>query len=205
MPRSSEARALAPEEVLEITRTFDAPRELVFRLWSSPEHIARWWGPETCWLDTIEMDFREGGAWRFWMRNEFGLDHRIGGVYREIRSPERLTFTYINAYDQHEMLVTIDFLDRDGRTEMRFHQAPFLNVAERDGHGEGWSSTFELLGEYLAGFAGVDAGPKGRPRRDGVAEDIVAARARGRGWPGAPEEPKPVRSLPETSGVRTGE
>lgn len=175
---SNDAHALAPEEVLEITRVLEAPRTLVFKLWESPEHIARWWGPETCWLETIEMDFRVGGAWRFLMRNGHGLDHRISGEYREIRPPERLSFTYVNAYDQHEMLVTIDFLERGEKTEMRFRQAPFLNVSERDGHKEGWSSTLDLLVAYLLRIDHATAMPWGRPRRDGVAEDIAAARTR---------------------------
>jgi uncharacterized protein YndB with AHSA1/START domain len=177
MPPSSEAKAYAPDEVLEITRTFDAPPALLWRLWSNPEHIVRWWGPQTCWLEVCEMDFREGGAWRFWMRNGSGLDHWIGGTYREIRPHERLSFTYVNAYDGHEMVVAIDFIDLGARTEMRFLQAPFLNEVERDGHRVGWTSTFELLAAYLLRFEGViEVTPVGRPRRDGVAEDIVAAR-----------------------------
>jgi uncharacterized protein YndB with AHSA1/START domain len=178
---SSEVGALAPEAVLELTRMFDAPRELVFRLWSSPEHIARWWGPETCWLDTVEMDFREGGNWHFWMRNGTGLDHHISGRYRLIQPPDRLSFTYINAYDGHEMEVDLQFFDRGGRTEMRFRQVPFLNAAERDGHEEGWSSTFDLLSAYLS-LLGGSKEPKGQPRRDGVAEDIAAARERQIKW-----------------------
>ena len=179
--QSSEQAAGCPADVLEITRTFDAPRELVWRLWSSPEHIARWWGPETCWLETVEMDFREGGAWQFWMRNDTGLDHRVSGTYRRIEPPTRLTFTYINAYDGHEMEVDLAFSERDGRTEMRFRQSPFLNVVERDGHALGWSSTFDLLALYLGRVdpAGL---PQGQPRRDGLAEDIAAARARQRAW-----------------------
>lgn len=182
MAASSEARAFAPEEVLEITRVFEAPRELVWRLWSSPEHIARWWGPETCWLDTVEMDFREGGKWHFWMRNGNGLDHHISGEYRRIEPPGRLRFTYINAYDGHEMEVDLTFVARGDRTEMRFVQAPFLNVVERDGHNEGWTSTFGLLAIYLASVDPERVLPVGRPRRDGIAADIAAARERQRGW-----------------------
>ena len=182
---------LADGEVLEIRRLFDAPRELVWRAWSNPEHIARWWGPETCWLEEVEMDFREGGSWAFWMRNGVGLDHRIGGMYRRIEQPGRLTFTYINAYDGHEMEVDLTFLERGGQTEMRFRQARFLNVAERDGHAEGWTSTFDLLADYLAALLPMGGlAPVGRPRRDGVAEDIAAARANeGRWWGEGPAGP----------------
>ena len=179
--RSNEARSYASDEVLELTRVFEAPRELVWRLWSDPEHIARWWGPETCWLDTVEMDFREGGKWHFWMRNATGLDHHISGEYRLIQRPERLHFTYINAYDGHEMLVELHFVERGGATAMQFRQAPFLNRVERDGHNEGWSSTFDMLADYVRRLGGVDQ-LFGAPRRDGVAEDIAAARHRQREW-----------------------
>lgn len=175
--QSSDFVDLAPEQVLEITRTFEAPRDLVFRLWQSPEHIARWWGPETCWLETIEMDFREGGAWHFWMRNDTGLDHHISGRYRRIEPPGRLSFTYVNAYDGHAMDVDITFIDLGGRTEMRFRQGRFLNVVERDGHNEGWSSTFDLLTFYIRKLGGIDR-MFGPPRRDGMAEDIAEARRR---------------------------
>ena len=182
MPKSSEASIPLSRDVLELTRVFDAPRELVFRLWSSPEHIARWWGPETCWLDVVEMDFREGGAWRFWMRNGNGLDHWIGGTYRRIDPPSRLTFTYVNKYDGHETEVDLTFRDLNGKTEMQFRQAAFVSVAERNGHGEGWSSTFALLADYLRRIDPATSAPVGRPRREGAADDIVAARNETTTW-----------------------
>ena len=189
--KNSETGHPASDQVLEITRVFDAPPQLVFRLWSNPEHIARWWGPETCWLDSVEMDFRVGGRWHFWMRNGAGLDHHISGEYRRIEPPDRLSFTYINAYDGHEMEVDLHFAETDGRTEMRFRQAPFRNVAERDGHGEGWTSTFDLLGAYVRRLGGIDR-LVGAARRDGVAEDIAAARERQQAWWGEKEQAGPA-------------
>jgi uncharacterized protein YndB with AHSA1/START domain len=84
------------------------------------------------------------------MRSTEGKEHWIHGVYQEIVPPKRLVFTYINDADGHEMLVTLNFAAGDARTEMSFRQAVFLNVAERDGHNFGWSSTMELLAEYVA-------------------------------------------------------
>ena len=150
MAASTEAaRAVSDDLVLEITRVFAAPRELLFKVWSRPEHIVRWWGPEGFQLSHCQMDFRVGGNWRFCMSRP-GRDHWIHGTYREIAPPERLSFTYINDADGHDMLVEIEFFDIGAATEMRFRQSEFLNVAERDGHRFGWSSTFEMLDTYLA-------------------------------------------------------
>jgi uncharacterized protein YndB with AHSA1/START domain len=100
------------------------------------------------------MDVRPGGAYRLCMRPTEGDDLWVQGVYREIVAPERLAFTF--AWEDaagkpgHETLVTITFADEAGRTRMDFHQALFESVESRDAHRGGWSSTFELLEEYLA-------------------------------------------------------
>ncbi|HEY4200536.1 MAG TPA: SRPBCC domain-containing protein [Devosiaceae bacterium] len=169
------------DETLVIERIFDAPRALVFRLWSSPEHIVRWWGPEGYHLSSCSMDFREGGEWRFCMSRP-ERNHWIHGVYREIAPPGRLSFTYINDADGHEMLVTLDFTEQDGKTLMRFRQAPFMNVRERDGHGWGWSSSFDLFSQYLRvhGNSGVWTSVTLPRREDGASIDISSARERAR-------------------------
>jgi uncharacterized protein YndB with AHSA1/START domain len=150
MAAHTSAVAEPQDRVLTMTRSFDAPPALLFKLWTQPEHIVRWWGPRGYRLSHCSMDVRPGGAWRMCMRSTEGKEHWIHGVYQEIVPPERLVFTYINDADGHEMLVTLNFAARDARTEMSFRQAVFLNVAERDGHNFGWSSTMELLAEYVA-------------------------------------------------------
>lgn len=142
----------APDRVLTITRTFAAPRTLVFSVWTKPEHILRWWGPRGYRLSHCEMDFRPGGAWRFCMRSAEGEEHWIHGVYHEIVAPERIVFTYVNERGGFETLVTLLFVARGNQTELRFRQVAFPTVEERDGHNRGWSSTFELLDDYLAGL-----------------------------------------------------
>jgi uncharacterized protein YndB with AHSA1/START domain len=76
------------------------------------------------------------------------------GTFREIAAPERLVFTHAWEDQQgrrgHETLVTVPFVEHDGKTTMAFQQAGFVSVTSRDGHAEGWSSAFELLTEYLA-------------------------------------------------------
>ena len=178
MAQSNSLRAFAPDEVLEFSRTFDAPRELVWRLWRDPEHMVRWHGPQGMWLTACEMDFRVGGKWRRCMSHSEGHEHWIYGEYLEIREPERLVFTYINEYDPFETIITLDFEAVDGKTLMHFHQAPFPTLAERDGHGWGWNSGLQLFADYLVQVVANGGVPAGRPRIEGVAADLVAARQR---------------------------
>ena len=88
------------------------------------------------------------------MRSPYGSDHRLRGVYREIVPPERLVFTHAwidaSGTPGPETIVTVTLAERDGRTEMTFHQGIFASVAARDGHQQGWSSCFERLAELLA-------------------------------------------------------
>jgi uncharacterized protein YndB with AHSA1/START domain len=165
--------------VLDIDRVFAAPRALVWRLWRDPEHLVRWHGPEGCALSQCEQDFRPGGHWRRTMTAGPGHAHVIFGDFIEVDEPRRLSFTYTNESDGFETLVTMDFIEQpDGTTRMLFRQTPFISGKERDGHGRGWNSSFDLFGLYLALLTDQDWGPRGRPRIDGVAEDIAAAKAR---------------------------
>jgi uncharacterized protein YndB with AHSA1/START domain len=164
-------------DAVEIVRSFDAPRQLVWRLWSEPEHRLRWWGPEGMALSALEMDFREGGEWRIVMSHPSGYDHRVSGRFVTIRAPEQLSFTYVNASDGRETLVELSFADAGGRTEMRFRQSGLATEESRRAHGWGWGSTFDLLAHYLR-IVDPQGRPTGPPRIDGVAEDLRAARAR---------------------------
>lgn len=165
--------------VLEIDRVFAAPRELVWRLWRDPAHLVRWYGPEGCALSFCEQDFCPGGKWRRVMSAGPGHAHVIFGEFIEVDEPGRLSFTYVNESDGFETVVTMDFLELpDGTTRMLFRQTPFVNQAQRDGHGRGWNSSFDLLSRYLALFMDEDWAPKGAARGGGIAEDFAAAKAR---------------------------
>ena len=108
-----------------------------------------------------------------------GHAHVIFGEFLEIDAPRRLSFTYTNARDGFETVVTMDFDEQaDGTTRMVFRQTPFLSRQERDGHARGWNSSFDLLGAYLLLFGVQDWRPRGRPRIDGVAQDLSAAKTR---------------------------
>ena len=170
MASGSSARIHQPEEVLEISRVFDAPPALLFKLWADPAHRVRWWGPTGMALVRCEVDFRVGGAWSSTMARADGYEHPVHGVFTEIEVPTRLCFTYVNTYDSHDMLVEMDFYAEGNGTRMRFVQSPFKNVPERDGHRFGWTSTFGLLDAYAARVrAAGDARPAGAPRQPGDA------------------------------------
>ncbi|MBO0711095.1 MAG: SRPBCC domain-containing protein [Acetobacteraceae bacterium] len=135
-------------------RLLDAPRGLVFAVWTRPEHAARWWGPLNFTTISLVMDVRPGGAWRKVMRGTDGDVSIKFGVYREVVPPERLVFTYRDeAQDGSvtpETLVTVTFTEEGDRTRLRLHQEGFEQSAPRDGHMRGWASTLVRLAHYLA-------------------------------------------------------
>jgi uncharacterized protein YndB with AHSA1/START domain len=141
------------ERELHIRRTFNAPRELVFRAWTEPQLLAQWSCPRGFTFSENRGELRVGGAFSARMRSPAGTEHRLSGVYREIVPPERLVFTHYWVDEQGkpgpETVVTVTLAERDGRTEMRFHQALFVSVEARDGHEQGWTSCFERLAELL--------------------------------------------------------
>lgn len=148
----------ATERELVITRVFDAPRELVFECWTDPNHLAKWWGPAGFTAPSVTVDPTEGGAWRTCIRDAAGdVEYWAGGVYLEIVAPRRLVFSFSwdpqDGQAAEDTLVTVTFADRDGKTEMTFHQAGFDTVQSRDGHRGGWRECFADLATYLAGGA----------------------------------------------------
>jgi uncharacterized protein YndB with AHSA1/START domain len=151
------AAAPTAERALTIRRTFDAPRALVFRVWTEPQHLAQWSCPQGFTMIENRGDLRVGGAFSACMRSPEGSDHRLRGVYREIVAPERLVFTHAwvdaNGTPGPETLVTVTLAERNGRTEMTFQQGIFDSVVARDGHQQGWTSCFERLAELLAALA----------------------------------------------------
>jgi uncharacterized protein YndB with AHSA1/START domain len=154
-PAMSNTQTLPPgERDLVITRVFDAPRELVWKVWTDPSRAIAWWGPREYPATSMKMDVRVGGKWRMCLTSlENGRALWQHGEFREVEAPERLVFTFVWEEEGErgvENLVTIEFEDRGGKTLMTFRHAPFLSADERDGHGYGWSSTFDRLADLLA-------------------------------------------------------
>jgi uncharacterized protein YndB with AHSA1/START domain len=142
------------ERVLVITRIFEAPRDLVFKAWTDPEHLVHWWGPRGFKSTVEHSELRPGGAYRIYMRGPEGDDHWTQGVFREIVEPERLVMagSWTDAQGNPtspETLVTITFEDHEGKTRLTLHQAVFESVTARDAHRGGWNSSLDRLAEYL--------------------------------------------------------
>ncbi len=156
MAARSNAVSPAPaERVLVIERVFDAPRELVFKCWTEPEHLARWIGPRGFSSTILACELRQGGNYRMRMHDPDGQDHWQQGVFREIVPPERIVRTYCwtdadGRPTRPETMLTVTFEDLGGRTRLTLHQAIFESVTARDDHQRGWSGSLDQLAEYLA-------------------------------------------------------
>lgn len=139
------------EHDLTITRVFDAPRALVFRMWTDPDHAVNWMGPRDYPAVSYEQDVRVGGKWRGCLQSTDDPADMLwqGGTFLEIVPPEKLAFTF--AWDgEPETVVTVFLTEMDdGRTRMVFHQTPFETPGNRDGHRGGWDSCFDRLADSL--------------------------------------------------------
>ena len=142
------------DRTLSITRTFAAPRELVFKVWTQPEHVVRWWGPKGFTTPSSTMEVRPGGAYRTVIRSPEGKEHVMRGVYREVVPPERLVMTFAWEDERgepgHETLVKVTFEDVAGQTRLTFEHGVFQTVADRESHFGGWSQFMDALAAYLA-------------------------------------------------------
>jgi uncharacterized protein YndB with AHSA1/START domain len=156
MAASNRAVVERTDGALHITRTVDAPRALVFQVWTQPEHVSRWWGPHGFTVISSTIDLREGGGYRIEMRSREGTLYTMRGSYREIVPPERLVFTF--AWSEPEdmtgfdTVVTVNFTERGGKTTFSFHQTGFGSAEQRDAHIGGWTECFERLDAYTAGL-----------------------------------------------------
>jgi uncharacterized protein YndB with AHSA1/START domain len=140
---------------IELVRTFDAPREEVWREWTEPERFADWYGGAALKipLETVSMDVRPGGRWSLVMHADHGEIH-WDGEYLEVDPPERLVFTVTDQpdagiYDRCTVVLT----EIDGeRTEMLFQQSGgHMPPAGYRRAAEGWGGFFDRIDERLAG------------------------------------------------------
>ena len=142
---------------LTLTRVFDAPRALVFKMWTDPKHLSQWWGPRGFTNPVCELDLRPDGALRIVMRAPNGTDYPMKGVFREIVAPERLVFTNI-AVDQDgnhiiEGLTTVTFTDLGSKTKLTLHTTAAALTAQAarmiEGMDAGWTQSIDKLEAYL--------------------------------------------------------
>jgi uncharacterized protein YndB with AHSA1/START domain len=101
-----------------ITRTFAAPRALVFEAWTRPEHVSQWWDPSGAPLSSCEIDLRPNGAFRWVNQASGGAGHAFAGTYREISAPERIVFSTRMPREDSESIGTLEFREHDGTTTL---------------------------------------------------------------------------------------
>jgi uncharacterized protein YndB with AHSA1/START domain len=110
-----------PEDTqILITREFDAPARLIYRAWTEPELVRRWWSGDRGEVTSAEIDLRVGGTWRYVMTANAGFEVAFHGEYREIVPAERVVSTEVfEGMPDAEALDTITFTEVDGRTTVR--------------------------------------------------------------------------------------
>ena len=138
-----------------ITRSFDAPRDQVFKAFTDPEAVARWWGLRETETVDDELEARPGGRWRFVQRYGNGGEDGFHGVYHDAVAPERIVYTFeYEGLPGHVLLETITFEEQDGKTLMT-DSSVFQSVADRDGMLQsgmesGAAESMDRLEAYLA-------------------------------------------------------
>jgi uncharacterized protein YndB with AHSA1/START domain len=139
---------------LHLERLIAASPDELFRLWTTPELLVTWWGPEGVDIPEHALDIRPGGAWRTTMRQPNGTRHTVSGTYLEIDPPRRLAFTWawedIAGQRGHETVVDVRFETAPGGTRLVLRQARFLDEESRNRHQNGWSSSFDCLARATA-------------------------------------------------------
>ena len=148
------------DATLILTRTLNAPQELAFAAWTSPEHIKHWMQPEPGMVvPAATMDLRVGGKFRIQMKNPDGEFFTAVGVFQEVKVPEKLVYTWdwekdgsgeeFGEVEGQTSLVTVEFRNRGARTEMVFMHSRFASIESRDNHARGWSRIIDALAAFV--------------------------------------------------------
>ncbi len=153
------------EKELTIERIFGAPRDTVWRAWTEPERVMRWWGPKGFTSPVCRIDLRVGGRYLFCMRSPEGKDFWSTGTYREILPPRRIVCTDSFADAQGnavpaahygfegewplELLMKVTFEEHEAKTKLRLRHSGFPQGEHMRLAKEGWNSSFDKLAEAL--------------------------------------------------------
>jgi uncharacterized protein YndB with AHSA1/START domain len=152
---------------LHFSRTFDAPRELVFQAFTDPNHVAQWWGPRGFTLTTRHMDVKPGGTWRFTMHGPDGQDYENFITYLEVDAPNRLVYRHGGDKETEHInfTVTATFEAVGNKTRLSF-QMVFLSSQAREhvvktyGAIDGAYQTFSRLEQFLSDHSAKESKDK---------------------------------------------
>ena len=156
MSKPTDVKKPMPDPVLlpalHVARRFDAPRERVFRAFTDPAEIPHWFGHEGESTRVVDLDLREGGGFVFRGTHQ-GAEWEVKGSYREVRIPQRLVFTWTEIMGGNpptaESLVTVEFRDVGGATEVALTHERDVDEKQRSGHQEGWKICFDRIEKWI--------------------------------------------------------
>jgi len=133
---------------LHLKRVVPAPSELVFRMQTEPDLLARWWGPNGFSVPSIELDVRVGGHYRIAMKPPDGDQFHLVGEYRAVDAPNRLTYTFRwepPDPDDRDTVVSVSLADQGDSCTVTVDQGIFATEARRALHVQGWEESLDRL------------------------------------------------------------
>ena len=135
---------------LSLTRIFPAAPDLVWQAWTDPQGLKQWFGPDEGEVTVAKMDVRVGGRFHIVFYTLDGEEHDVGGIYREVKRPSRLVFTWAwKSTPERESLVTLTFRASGDGTEFNMLHEQFFDAAARDRHEFGWTGALAKLERFL--------------------------------------------------------
>jgi len=139
---------------LEIRRFIKAPRDRVYAAWTDPEQLKQWFGPEDVQTRELLAEVRVGGEFRWDLTNSEGEELTMRCEYRDLQPGKKVVFTWQweddEDWENHTSVVTVEFEDREGGTELRLVHERLPNEASRDGHTRGWNSALNKLASFFS-------------------------------------------------------
>ena len=146
----SDQPAIATQPSLTLKRRLKASPEKVFRAWTDPQQLMRWWAPGSTELLSAEIDARVGGRFRKRARTPGGEEHEVSGTYREVIPDRKLVFTWTwRTTPERQSLVTIEIKPDGDGTLLTLTHEQFFDEAARDRHQQGWTSVLDKLEQFF--------------------------------------------------------
>jgi uncharacterized protein YndB with AHSA1/START domain len=147
-----ETARIAEKPSLTLTRSYPVGPQKVWRAWTDPQALKRWWGPGGEQpVALAELDVRVGGRFHIVFGGAQGTDHEVRGIYKEVVPNRKLVFTWTwpLTTPERESVVTIEFRQIGSGTELLFRHEQLFDETVRDGHRRGWTESFVKLEQYL--------------------------------------------------------
>ena len=144
------------ETTLRLVRLIPSPPEALFKLWTEPAQLVRWWAPDGFEASVQALETTAGGRWRIILRRPDGRELAMRGVFLVVEPPRRLAFTWgwedadADGAPGHETEVTVNFEPAPGGTRLVLVQQRFESRQARDNHSRGWSTSFDRMTDIVS-------------------------------------------------------